>query len=182
MVTCVSCLFFLALAAQPACAVASSIHVFPKSLDAQPDLRDQVVMMQQRSATFRHQLERLDVGRLHVQLRTDAGLLDRPFRGRSVIQKTTTARIVAWVTVTPFGDPTEWIAHELEHVIEQLEGVSVPQLARAGTEFAWRTTDNMYETERALRMGRVVLREVKDATRVVERARRSLEGSGCASD
>jgi len=171
-------LLVLIFTVAPACAGASGVETLPKSIDVQHDLRDHIAMMQQRSATFRQQCERLDVDRVHVQLRTDGFLLDRPYRGRSVIQRTSTARIIAWVTITPFGDPTEWIAHELEHVIEQLEGVSVPHLALTGTQLAWKTTENMFETQRAQRMGRIVLREVKDAPRVLARAHRSSEGSG----
>lgn len=72
--------------------------------------------------------------------------------------------IVAWVTIAAFGDPTEWLAHEFEHLIEQLDGVEVRDLA-ARRQGAWPSGDQMFETERAIRVGRQVAEEVRRAVR-----------------
>ena len=45
-------------------------------------------------------------------------------------------------------DLTELIAHEFEHVLEQLDGVDLKALARAGE--ARRLADGAFETERAV--------------------------------
>ena len=57
----------------------------------------------------------------------------------------------------------EWLAHELEHVLEQIEGVHLaggsPELAGGVSRLA----DGAYETERAHRAGRQASLEVKQA-------------------
>ena len=118
----------------------------PSNIDAPDDLWHHMRLMLQRSATFRQQCRRLDVPRLHVRIRPDAQLLDRPFRARSVIQRSESGRLTAWVAITPVGNPTQWLAHELEHIIEQLDGVRIPQLALTSSRDAWRTGADMFET------------------------------------
>jgi hypothetical protein len=127
-------------------------------------------LMLQRSATFRQQCRRIDVPRLHVQIRPDVQLLDRPFRARSVIQRSESGRLTAWVAITPVGNPTQWLAHEIEHIIEQLDDVKIPYLALTRSGDAWRTGENMFETDRALRVGLLVLDEVHNANRAVAHA------------
>jgi len=156
----------LLLAAPPAAASAETCtRSMPSSINAPDDLRHHMGWMLQRSATFRQQCRRIDVPRLHVQIRPDVQLLDRPFRARSIIQRSETGRLTAWVAITPLGNPTQWLAHELEHIIEQLDGVRIPQLALTSSRDAWRTGADMFETDRAMRIGRLVLHEVVDAGR-----------------
>jgi hypothetical protein len=59
---------------------------------------------------------------------------------------------------TPWS-PEEWIGHEFEHVLEQVERVPLVELA-ARTGRVWRTADDMFESERAIRAGRRVLEEM----------------------
>ena len=149
----------------------------PGSIDAPDDLRRLMGTMLQRSATFRQQCQRLDVPGLHVQIRLDPQLVDRPYRARSIIRRSDSGNFTAWVAITPFGNPAQWLAHEIEHIIEQLDGVRVPRLAVAGARDAWQTGENMFETERALRIGRRVLHELHDANRTPAHARGAIETS-----
>ena len=59
--------------------------------------------------------------------------------------------MVAWVTLGFAEDYVELIPHELEHVIEQIDRVPLPQEAAARR--AWRTRSGSYETIRALVAG-----------------------------
>ncbi len=62
--------------------------------------------------------------------------------------------------LSPFGDHVELIAHEFEHIIEQLEGVKLRRLANdpsAGVH----DLRYAYETERAYKVGRQVARECR---------------------
>ena len=52
-------------------------------------------------------------------------------------------------------------SHELEHLIEQLEGVELNDLARR-RRGAWGSADGMFETDRAIHPGRMVREEVRD--------------------
>ena len=59
------------------------------------------------------------------------------------------------------SDFIELIAHEFEHIIEQLDGLDLSRLARLAPATAWTTGRVMFETQRATQMGRVVAAEVE---------------------
>lgn len=59
----------------------------------------------------------------------------------------------------------ELLAHEFEHVLEQLEGVNLVSLARRGERGVERLPDGAYETERAIGAGRRASLEVSGAVR-----------------
>jgi hypothetical protein len=62
---------------------------------------------------------------------------------------------------TRFDDPIELIAHELEHVIEQLDGIDLDAQARTGT--VWKREDGAFETRRGPEIGkRVAANSVPD--------------------
>ncbi|MEP6918921.1 MAG: hypothetical protein ABJC89_24990, partial [Acidobacteriota bacterium] len=65
------------------------------------------------------------------------------------------------IHVTRLQDPVELIAHEIEHVIEQLDGVDLEAHARGGN--VWKRDDGAFETQRAIVVGRRVAHEVTDA-------------------
>ena len=60
------------------------------------------------------------------------------------------------------ADLTELIAHEFEHLIEQLDGVDLTALSRDGQ--AHRLSDGAFETERAVAAGQRVAGEVVNNT------------------
>ena len=95
-----------------------------------------------------------------MKVRRNAGLLERSFRARSHIQRARSGVILALVELTPFGGVEEWIGHEFEHVLEQLDGLRLEEMAD-GRGNVWRSSDNMFETERAIRAGRAVAGEVR---------------------
>jgi hypothetical protein len=67
-------------------------------------------------------------------------------------------------------DRVEQIAHELEHVVEQLDDV---ELVPAAPHGVYRTARGDFETARAIHIGRKIAREVDDAmTRHWRTARR----------
>ena len=69
--------------------------------------------------------------------------------------------LVAAIDIAAYGDPTEWVAHEFEHLIEQLDGVDLHALERRG-QGAWKSGNQMFETERAVSVGRRVWREMRE--------------------
>jgi hypothetical protein len=175
-------LFVTLLSASDAYAGTVCVHALPSSIDASPELRRHMEAMLQRSTTFQQQCRRLARDDLHVQIRSDATLADRPYRAFSVIRRLRSG-FTARVAITPLGDPTPWLAHEIEHIIEQIEGVSIPALAEAGGgRLAWRWAGNMYETRRAIHAGRVVQREVRDANRALAHAGTAVTSSGTGDD
>jgi hypothetical protein len=135
----------------------------PDPIHVAPELQPTLALMLETSTTFRAQYERLfREPRLYVRVQVDPYLDNRPFRAQSVIHHTHSGAIVAFVTIAPGHNPTEWLAHEFEHVIEQLEGVKLKVRAATHND-VWRTEMNMFETGRAVDAGRAVLDEVRGA-------------------
>jgi hypothetical protein len=65
------------------------------------------------------------------------------------------------VEINPLGDFMELLAHELEHVIEQLDGIDLAAkaaLARSGVRTC---VDGTFETNRAARVGSLVAVEAR---------------------
>lgn len=115
--------------------------------------------MLRTSETARRQCRAIASRRAYVRVQIDPRLGTRSFRARSVVYRTVDGPIVAFVSIGPTGDPAEWIAHELEHVIEQLEGVRLETLRRRA-HGAWESADRMFESDRAIRVGRLVRHEI----------------------
>jgi hypothetical protein len=67
----------------------------------------------------------------------------------------------AGVQIGPVGDPALLIAHEFEHILEQLDGVDLPSMAtRTATGVRLVRGSGHFETERAIAAGRRVAEEV----------------------
>ena len=76
-------------------------------------------------------------------------------------QHGTVASAAMFLTLRP--DLEELIAHELEHVLEQVDHVDLEAHVRSGA--AWRNRDEGFETRRAIEAGRLVAREIASARR-----------------
>jgi hypothetical protein len=71
--------------------------------------------------------------------------------------------LYAEIQIAPLNDHVELIAHEIEHVIEQLDGVDLTLHASLRGAAASRTDDGAFETIRAVRTGLAVTREVENS-------------------
>jgi hypothetical protein len=159
------------IAAGQARVLAASDETFsiPANLHMSRDLQPRFNVMLAASPTFRSQCQRLaDQTDLYVRLIVDPRLIDGQIRARSVISRLRSGAVVAFVSIGASPDPAEWLAHEIEHVIEQLEGVKLHALA-AMNQNVWRTSRDTFETDRAIRAGRAVLDEVRSAERLAAR-------------
>ena len=132
----------------------------PSNLTASAVFRPALERMWLSSATFRRQCGRLSAApQLHVNLRMEESAR-RPssYHARAAMKRQGGALVSVIIDLTQFGDPIELIAHEIEHVIEQLEGVDLG--AQAGTGNVRKREDGAFETLRAIEVGRRVAREV----------------------
>jgi hypothetical protein len=123
-----------------------------------------VSRMLERSATFRNQCERLGRAR-HLTIEIKAEMSRRPetTRAWTNISRAADARLHAIVTVPPGTRQAELIAHELEHVLEQLDGVNLQDLSRirsSGVRECQCDDTGAYETTRAIKTGLRVAEEV----------------------
>ena len=149
---------------------ASCAGNLPATVSVAQDLQRHIGSMLATSSTFRAQCGRIARAQsLIVLIRVDPALVERSFRARTSFGRTTRGALVAQVRVSLRTNPVEWIAHELEHVVEQLDGLSLPALA-AGRQGAWLSAEKMFETMRAIDAGRRVAAEMQQARR---RERRS---------
>jgi hypothetical protein len=96
----------------------------------------------------------------------------RPHRAQSIVRHHRYGLIVAVVELPAFGNHAELIAHEFEHIVEQLEGVNLRRLAYERSAGVY-VLGHDYETDRAHRVGLQVARECLRATdRTVTTAKR----------
>ena len=115
--------------------------------------RPTVEAMWKASPTFRHQCERLAARpALTVKLVVDLSRVPNPaIRASAEISRKNGILVFARVMIHSPDDTVELIAHEIEHVIEQIEGLRSPTL----------------ESTRAIEVGRRVAREFEHSRRVM---------------
>ena len=123
-------------------------------------LRPTMEAMLERSPTFRRQCQRIGAAPgLIVRLtRLQPGSASGP-RASTRIVRGAGGRLTASVTIRGLDDVPELIAHELEHVIEQLDGVDLRTRSALAGKDVWSCADGSFETRRAVRIGREAARE-----------------------
>lgn len=129
----------------------------PDNLDVGP-FQAYAVQMLQRSDTFRRQCQRLAasmVTRVKIELHPRRSDLER---ASAVVRKYEAGAIRVDVQIRFAGNYVELIAHELEHVLEQVEGIDLEAERRAGR--AVQVGSGAFETDRAAAAGRKVWAEV----------------------
>ena len=123
----------------------------------------------ERSGTFRAQCGKLAAAGAVVVVQ--AALPDQDERAAASIGVAPEGVRVARIRVRPGGHAVELIAHELEHVLEQIEGVSLLMDTRRGRSVLLR--DGAFETRRAIEAGRRVADEVRRTNRAGRQAPKS---------
>jgi hypothetical protein len=114
------------------------------------------------SPTFRRQCLRIaDSPRLSIVFEYIRPSTER-LRARATVSTGPDGRRTAMVGIRTLDDPVELIAHEIEHVIEQLDGVDLHALAAvpASGVHVCDCGNGAFETVRAIRVGLDVAREV----------------------
>ena len=134
----------------------------PPNVAIAPAFRAVVGEMFRYSPTFRRQCNRLArASTLQVEIRP-AGLSGvTTDEAMTRIVRRPDGVIEAGVQVGLSGNPTLLIAHELEHILEQLDGVDLPLMATRAASGVHRVAGSEhFETNRAIAAGRRVLEEV----------------------
>jgi hypothetical protein len=139
---------------------------FPTKIWVQPALRELVSQMWLTSPTFRRQgLQVQAYKSIQVQLRVDPTLVDNPdHRAICELHTYSSGAIIARLAVAPIKMP-ELIGHEMEHVIERLDGIRVEQESRSHKQgyYLLDPFRGRYETDRAIRVGRQVMAEMSQS-------------------
>ena len=84
----------------------------------------------------------------------------RQYRPRMSRRFTYLILLIAVVTLQASADPSLWIGHEFEHLVEQIDEVDVLRQASVLRD-AWHTRNGMVETGRAVRAGYRIFDEVR---------------------
>jgi hypothetical protein len=148
--------FLLGLSSVPPCT--AQVDVVRPALQFERTVQD----MWQRSPTFRRQVARLSGAALIVTIDTCGGDCLASVRGQTTMTFAHGAVIRAHARIrSSIVEVPELIAHELEHVIEQLDGVDLARLARQGNHVIRTDARGPYETARANSIGRAVASEYR---------------------
>lgn len=139
----------------------ASQGLLPSNLQSDAVFRPFLEQMLRLSPTFRRQCNRLAATtNLRVSLRVE----DRPRRAESFNARTeltheegSLVRADVFLAASPLA--VELIGHELEHIVERLDGVDLQ--AQAGNGVVWKIEENVFETRRAMEMGRRIAREAR---------------------
>jgi hypothetical protein len=143
---------------------AARCEVMAGSFRVAPELRDIVLELCRRSSTFRRQVARLsDADGLTVTVQQVVFPPTAAWRAQAAMKRVRGQLRSASVRVDAGGvqQVAELIAHEFEHILEQLDGVDLKRwVGRSGVRRVGPDHDDApYETERARRVGRLVAGE-----------------------
>jgi hypothetical protein len=142
---------------------------FPRNIIIEKELRATVVRLWASSPTFRAQCQKIGEHRLYrvVVVRDPTLSLYRDCRAQCVLRVYSSGFVVARVTVPSGKHLDELIPHELEHVVEHIEGVDVARNVRKYGAGAYDAGRGRIETVRAMRAGRQARAELAPETRTV---------------
>ncbi|MGH9310119.1 MAG: hypothetical protein ACRD1U_12135 [Vicinamibacterales bacterium] len=136
--------------------------VLPPNLTFAPMYRRTIESMLERSPGFRRQSQRIALAEhLTVRLENLFPSGQRGSRARTRIARTPDGRLEAIVQLSPLDNLPELIAHELEHIIEQLDGVDLGVQASLPGTGVRTCDDGSFETIRAARVGTMVARQLR---------------------
>jgi hypothetical protein len=137
--------------------------VVPANIVIPGAYRPAVAAMLRYSPTFRRQCSRIALTpdlRIAIMPSLLPGIL--PDEALTRIVRRPDGRMVADVQLGTVGDPVLLIAHEFEHILEQLDGVDLASMAsRSATGVHQRPGSEHFETDRAIAAGRQVADEVQ---------------------
>jgi hypothetical protein len=137
----------------------------PSNLIASGTYREVLESMIHGSATFRRQCLRIAAeSRLSIRLEPSTTSWTHGARAMTHIARQPFGVMSATIGISPLENQVELIAHELEHIIEQLDDVDLAsQAALPDTGVhALEAGGTAFETARAVRVGLTVAQEVRD--------------------
>lgn len=137
------------------------MRFLPANIDMPHDLAQLLADIYRRSQTFRTQCARIaQVQLLRVTVRLDTAMRSS-CRAFTIVRRRGFA-IVAEIHVPPNSALfAEMVGHEFEHVLEQLEGLNLRALAQVRGSGVHQVESDLFETDRAQRIGKIVAGEVR---------------------
>ena len=123
----------------------------PSNIQIDPLLQPIVDALRAKSETFRCQWRRITASRfIRITVVPSNDLREAgSARARTQLTRYAYGAMRAIVELPPAVDVTELLPHEFEHVIEQIEGLDLPALAKRGDRGVLQVQRGVFETERA---------------------------------
>jgi hypothetical protein len=132
-------------------------------LDIPPLTRSMVELMWADSVTFRRQCRRLAEAGITVKLSLEQpSMFDRRHATSTIDMR---AGAVRSVFVRLRRVEPQYLAHELEHVLEMIDGVDLRRAVASGMAGAHESSPKAFETTRAIAVGRLVAEEMGGSRR-----------------
>ena len=132
----------------------------PANVQLLHDIELAIQFIYDRSPSFRGQVARIaEADNLRVTVRIDPSIPGR-CRAFTMIQRRG-QKIRAEVHLPPSSDHAELLAHEFEHILEQIEGLDLQGLARIKNSGVHEQDYAVFETDRAQEAGRIVKSETR---------------------
>jgi hypothetical protein len=143
----------------------------PSNIQITDMFRPTVEALIEMSPTLQRQSRLIGATRsVRIVIAVRGGLKDGHARARASIARHEAGFLNARIELPIAHDLPELLAHELEHVIEQIEGVNLAALARQDSSLAHRDHQGIYETARATRIGLAAAGEIE-----IHQAQHALE-------
>jgi hypothetical protein len=136
----------------------------PQNLEVCALYRPVVIKMLNRSPTFRRQLLRIAAAtHLTIHLQPALPSSQQGLRAKTDFVRKADGQLLANIDIVRSDSPVELIAHELEHVIEQLDGIDLAAKVGRPNSGVYLTGErgDLFETTRARRIGLQVAREAR---------------------
>lgn len=139
---------------------AGSCPSLPRNVEVASVYRDWIVERMAQSATLMRQCRAIArTPGVRITLDSSRRFIG-PDRARTSFARDD-GRLWAVISIPMTRDFVELLAHELEHVLEQIEGVDLRQRAQARESGVREVAPNVFETTRALEAGRAAQRETR---------------------
>lgn len=141
-------------------AVGSCIQL-PENIVVAPGYRAWIVDLIARSPTLRRQCAAIArSAEVRVSLDSTRRMIGHD-RARTQFTRDTAGTLWATITIPMTREFAELLAHELEHVVEQIEGVNLKRMALVRDSGVREVARNVFETSRALAAGRAAAGEAR---------------------
>lgn len=132
----------------------------PPTVIVESPLEAYIQKMLNRSEDFRRQCLAL-AAQPQVYVRVQMVLYGLPpsVFAKTDVQRTSAGPLIATVRIQPSVNWSEWIGHEFEHILEQVEGIRLKDFRQNGSG-RWESSSDMFESLRAITAGREIRRQM----------------------
>ena len=152
----VHCARVIAQEIEPACTT------LPHSIRISNTLQPVVAELLRKSGTFRRQCARIAATRkVRIDVIANGAPRAIAVRARATISRYSYGLVKVVIEFPAAADYFELLPHEFEHVLEQMEGLDLPALARAGDRRVVEVEEGTFETTRAREAGLAAAAEVR---------------------